>query len=168
MSRGLTDLALRLNNAGALPGELCRFVARFDRGEYWLAHEELEHLWLRERDEFSKGLIHLAAGLLHAQRGNWRGAAAKIRSARALIDGASPRVPGVHLEELRDALGELSVVVNARLASDSVDCSLVGELKLAPFFPAGTSLQVETVELPYRVRRYAAGYRTGRDARRRD
>lgn len=168
MSRGLDSPPFRMNSRHAIPEEFGRFVARFDGGEYWLAHEELERLWLRERDEFSKGLIHLAAGLLHARRGNWRGAHAKISSARALIDIASPKVPGVRLEELRDALEELCNVASARLAGDGEGSSLVADLKLAPFFPAGAAADVEPVELPYRVRRHAAGYRPGRDPRRRD
>ena len=151
-----------------MPEELRRFLMRFDQGEDWLAHEELECLWLRERDEFSKGLIHLAAGLLHARRRNWRGAHAKISSARALLGAASPTVKGVRIEELRDAVKQLCAVADAHLVSGDGDGSLLPDLKLAPFFPTGTAVEVEPIELPYRVRRYDAGYRPGRDAHRRD
>ncbi len=151
----------------AVPLEFRRFVARFDRGEYWHAHEELELLWLRERDMFSKGLIHLAAGLLHAHRGNWRGARSKINSARVLIADGVPGVEGVHLEELRNAVDALCTIVAARAAGDD-DGVPLPDLKLAPLFPEGTVVEVEPAELPYRVRRHDAGYRPGRAARRRD
>ena len=151
-----------------MPKELRRFLTRFDQGEYWLAHEELEPLWLRERDELSKGLIHLAAGLLHARRHNWRGAHAKISSAHTLLCKAFPTLKGVRLDELRDTVGQMCAGISAYLVCDDGDDSLVPDLKLAPFFPVGTAIDVEPVELPYRVRRYDSGYRLGRDARRRD
>ena len=157
-----------MSSGRVVPEELPRFLARFDQGEYWLAHEELERLWLRERDEFSKGLIHLAAGLLHARRRNWRGAHAKISSAWVLLGAASPTVKGVHLEELRAAVKQLCAVADDHLVSGGGDGSLLPVLKLAPFFPTVTAMDVESIELPYRVRRYDAGYRPGRDAHRRD
>ncbi len=156
-----------MSAATAVPEEICKFVARFDRREYWHAHEELERLWLREREALYKGLIHLAAGLLHAQRGNWRGARAKIKSAGLLIADAVPTVEGLRLEDLRNAVEELRIVADAH-ATGNDDESPLPDLKLAPFFPAGTAVEVEPVELPYRVRRYDAGYRPGRNARRRD
>lgn len=43
--------------------------------------------------------------------------------------------------------------------------SPVADLRLAPFFPVGTAVDIEPMEIPYRVRRYDAGYRPGPDAR---
>src|SRR5438034_4268135 len=52
-------------------------VALFNGARYWHAHEAWETLWRASDDEdrdFYQGLIQIAAGLLHLQRRNRRGA----------------------------------------------------------------------------------------------
>lgn len=63
-----------------------------DSHRYFEAHEVVEEFWLgaaggRDRD-LARGLIHLAAALLHAQRGNRHGALVKLTSGAALLQGA--------------------------------------------------------------------------------
>ena len=56
-------------------------VALFNGVRYWHAHEAWETLWRAAPDEerdFYQGLIMLAAGLLHLQRRNLRGARNKL------------------------------------------------------------------------------------------
>jgi len=86
-----------------------RGVALFNRGEFFACHEVWEELWLRSTGAekfFYQGLIQAAVALLHAERGNLRGAVSTWRKARAKLEA----LPAIHREialgELRDALAE--------------------------------------------------------------
>ena len=61
------------------------FIACWNEGRYFDAHEALEALWVRTRDAGQQGLIQLAVALHHATRGNLRGA-------RTMIGRALPRL----------------------------------------------------------------------------
>ena len=66
------------------PTEFLRYVELFNATEYFDAHEILEDLWVvttGEEREFYKGLIMLAVGLLHAERGNTRGTIGVLQGA---------------------------------------------------------------------------------------
>jgi hypothetical protein len=74
---------------------LDRGIAHFNAGEFFQAHEVWEEGWHPspepERD-FWQGLIQVAVGLTHRQRGNPRGAVTLLeRGARRLR-----RYPGIH------------------------------------------------------------------------
>lgn len=65
-------------------------LAAFARGDFFLAHELLEPAWmgtsnLAERALY-QGLIKLAAGYVHAVRGNPIGVARNLRGARELLE----------------------------------------------------------------------------------
>ncbi len=152
------------------PVAFLRFVLRFDRGEYWLAHEELEELWLEDRQDAYKGLIHIAAALLHSERGNWNGTLAKLQSGLRFLSARSGELHGLDLDRVRQRVNERIDLARAALDRQltqprpgSLGFSL-GELMRRPPDPD----LVETEKLPYRVRRYDEGYRTGRDPKRRD
>jgi predicted metal-dependent hydrolase len=59
-------------------------IELFNSGRYWDAHEAWEHEWMPDRkgpeSGFYKGLIQVAAGCLHYQRHNRRGAVNKWTS----------------------------------------------------------------------------------------
>jgi DUF309 family protein family protein len=61
------------------------FVACWNDARFFEAHEVLEGLWVRTRDEYQRGLIQLAAALVHVQRDNLKGA-------RTMCDRALPRL----------------------------------------------------------------------------
>lgn len=69
MEQMVRDLAAGQNSD--LPPEYTGFFVCFNRGEYYEAHDVLEHLWLRssgpERD-FFQGLILLAGGFVHLRK----------------------------------------------------------------------------------------------------
>jgi hypothetical protein len=78
-------------------------VALFNGVRYWHAHEAWEALWRAAPDderEFYQGLIQLAAGLLHLQRRNQRGARNKLRDGVARLQRYQPVHRGVMLDEL--------------------------------------------------------------------
>ncbi len=79
-------------------------IELFNTGRYWDAHEAWEHEWTPDRrgpeSGFYKGLIQVAAGCLHYQRRNRRGAVNKWTSGARYLRGY-PRVHrGVRIGEL--------------------------------------------------------------------
>ncbi len=90
-------------------------VALFNQARYWHAHEEWERLWRAadERDrDFYQGLIQVAAGLLHLQRRNARGARNKLSEGIAKLHRYQPRHRGIVVDEL---------VVRARQILDEIE-----------------------------------------------
>ena len=82
---------------------LHRGVALFNGLRYWHAHEAWETLWRaaedRERD-FYQGLIMVAAGLLHLQRRNLRGARSKLSDGVTKLAKYEPAHRGIVVSEL--------------------------------------------------------------------
>lgn len=78
-------------------------VAMFNGVRYWHAHEEWETLWRAAPDaerDFYQGLIQVAAGLLHLQRRNARGAANKLSEGVRRLQPYEPAHRGVFVNEL--------------------------------------------------------------------
>jgi len=77
---------------GQRQAALTAFMAAYDRGDAFLAHELLEPAWMgtadpAERDLY-QGLIKLAAAEVHAVRGNPLGEAKNLRGARMRLGEA--------------------------------------------------------------------------------
>lgn len=80
-----------------------RGVALFNGVRYWHAHESWETLWRAAPDEerdFYQGLILIAAGLLHVQRRNKRGARNKLGEGAAKLGRYEPAFRGIFVNEL--------------------------------------------------------------------
>jgi hypothetical protein len=78
-------------------------VSLFNGVRYWHAHEAWERLWRAADDEerpFFQGLIQVAAGLLHLQRRNGRGALTKLEEGLAKLQPYEPAHHGVFVSEL--------------------------------------------------------------------
>lgn len=78
-------------------------VALFNGVRYWHAHEAWETLWRAAPDkdrDFYQGLIQVAAGLLHLQRRNARGARNKLEEGIARLRPYAPSHRGVLVNEL--------------------------------------------------------------------
>jgi hypothetical protein len=78
-------------------------VALFNGRRYWHAHEAWETLWRAASDEerdFYQGLIQVAAGLLHLQRRNMRGARNKLSEGVAKLERYEPSHHGIFVSEL--------------------------------------------------------------------
>lgn len=117
---------------GALRGEagrttltaMERFVAAFNAGRYFEAHEILEDFWRDYRGPdrtFYQGLIQAAVALYHRDRENRAGALRVAARARARLEPWAPRHGGLDLEAL---LAGLEAAVEAgspppRLVFDS-------------------------------------------------
>ena len=99
LRRGRTD-PLEPREADDLFG---RGVALFNGVRYWHAHESWETLWRAAADDdrdFYQGLILVAAGLLHLQRRNVRGARNKLGEAVAKLTPYEPAYRGIFVNEL--------------------------------------------------------------------
>ena len=80
-----------------------RGIALFNGVRYWHAHEAWETLWRAAPEEdrdFYQGLIQVAAGLLHLQRRNLRGARNKLGEGLAKLRPFEPAHRGIFVNEL--------------------------------------------------------------------
>src|SRR5688500_12279785 len=78
-------------------------VALFNGVRYWHAHEAWETVWRAAADEdreFYQGLIQVAAGFLHLQRRNLRGARNKLSEGVAKLRRYEPAHHGIFVNEL--------------------------------------------------------------------
>ncbi len=87
----------------------------FNQAHYWHAHEAWETLWRAAPDEdrdFYQGLIQVAAGLLHVQRRNLRGARNKIRDGMDRLRPYLPAHRGIFINELMGISSRLLAELN--------------------------------------------------------
>jgi uncharacterized protein len=107
----ISDAATRALGPGRLPPlEAAEADRHFDEGvalfnavRYWHAHEAWETLWRAAPDDerdFYQGLIQIAAGLLHLQRRNRRGARNKLAEGLARLEPYQPTHGGIVVDEL--------------------------------------------------------------------
>ncbi|HEU4942879.1 MAG TPA: DUF309 domain-containing protein [Gaiellaceae bacterium] len=86
------------------------------RGEYFLAHEELEEAWRAadpaERD-FFQGLVHVAVAWHHAGRGNRPGCERQLAKAARRLEPFSPAHRGVDVAAALAAVAEAQRVVES-------------------------------------------------------
>jgi predicted metal-dependent hydrolase len=83
-------------------------VALFNGARYWHAHEAWETLWRAAPDEerdFYQGLIQVAAGLIHLQRRNPRGAINKLSEGLERLRPYRPKHRGIVVGELLGTAG---------------------------------------------------------------
>jgi uncharacterized protein len=84
-------------------------IELFNAGRFFDCHEVWEEVWKRSSGAeklFYQGMIQAAVAILHAQRGNPRGARSTCDKARAKLE----RLPAEHMGI---ALGELRAAVDA-------------------------------------------------------
>jgi len=84
-------------------------IALFNAGHFFECHEAWEQVWKRASGEeklFYQGIIQAAVAILHAQRGNSRGARSIWRKAFTKLENLPERHAGIALGELRAAVDE--------------------------------------------------------------
>ncbi|HVB78558.1 MAG TPA: DUF309 domain-containing protein [Candidatus Binataceae bacterium] len=82
-------------------------IELFNAGRFFDCHEVWEEVWKRTDGAeklFYQGMIQAAVAILHAQRGNPRGARSTWDKARAKLDPLPAEHMGIALGELRDAV----------------------------------------------------------------
>lgn len=93
----------------------------FDTEQYFEAHEEWETLWnLADgaRNAYLQGLIQVAAGLVHAQRGNWNGLRKLFSTALGYLErGRGAEQPGeVDPAALKEAMIDFELALREKLS----------------------------------------------------
>jgi predicted metal-dependent hydrolase len=86
--------------------EVTGFTQCWNAGDFFMAHEVLEGLWTRRRDDGLRGLIQLAVALHHIERGNLRGARTMIGRARKNLANPSNSPSAIDLK-MMDAYAAL-------------------------------------------------------------
>jgi len=104
-------------------GELFqRAVQLFNNREFFECHEALEEAWMPERGArrlFLQGLIHLAVGFHHSQRGNLAGASRQLRKGLKKLKAYLPTCEGIETERLcREVLSVLDRVEAGGMVAD--------------------------------------------------
>jgi uncharacterized protein len=96
------------------PPLLVEGVRLFNEGRYFEAHEVLEDAWRAESGEVRglyQGLLQVGVGLLHARRGNRRGALRLLDRGMARLRPFAPRAMGLDVASLlRDAASARDMV----------------------------------------------------------
>ena len=86
------------------PPSLTQAVQEFNDGLFFECHETLEELWLRETYPlrlFYQGVLKVAVGLLHLQRGNPRGARTLLTAGVELLEPFLPQFMGLDIARLQ-------------------------------------------------------------------
>jgi len=91
-----------------MSSELQHSIDLFNRGEFFICHEELESIWTPERGPrrlFLQALIHFAVAFYHDSRGNPLGASRQLRKGLRKLAPYMPACEGIDTERLyRDGL----------------------------------------------------------------
>lgn len=110
--------------AGALSALAAHGIDLFNRGDYFEAHEALEHAWQAESGpirEVYRGILQVAVAYLQITRGNYRGALKMFLRLRQWLDPLPDECLGVNVAQLRqDALA-------ARAALEALGPDRLGE-----------------------------------------
>ena len=88
----------------ALPPSAVRGLELFNQGEYFEAHEALEHAWREERGSIRllyQGILQVAVTYLHIRNGNYRGALRLAKRTRPKLVDLPETCRGVDLARLR-------------------------------------------------------------------
>jgi len=85
-------------------------VRQFNEGAYFLCHETLEELWNDKHDplrDLYKGVLQIAIGLLHLEKGNTRGARTLLERGTELSRPMAPLCLGLELADLHAQVAEV-------------------------------------------------------------
>ena len=120
-----TDDLGRLRSGCRQPlSELARQgVQLHNAGEYFEAHEALEHAWLQMQDEAGylyRALLQVTVAYLHIERGNYRGASKMLLRIRQWLDPLPDECRGVDVVALKAMVEELRQEVQ-RVGPDGLD-----------------------------------------------
>ncbi|PLY01731.1 MAG: DUF309 domain-containing protein [Desulfuromonas sp.] len=91
-------------------------VRQFNEGAYFLCHETLEELWNVQDDplrDLYKGVLQIAVGLLHLEKGNIRGARALLQRGTKLSLPMAPHCLGLELADLHAQVAEVIELIDS-------------------------------------------------------
>jgi predicted metal-dependent hydrolase len=97
-------------------GALAEGLACYRKGEFFLAHEYWECVWLKSAEPektFLQALIQVAAAFHHWQRGNAAGTASLLRGALRKLGPYTGEFGGVAEEPLKESIGAWLAALDA-------------------------------------------------------
>jgi len=132
-ARLIDHAALAADCEGELSALAVRGLELFKAGDYFEAHEELEHAWNAESGparELYRAVLQVAVAYLQISRGNYAGAMKMFLRARQWLDPLPDVCRGVQVARLRRAAQQ------ARVTLESLGEARIGEFDLSTLEPA--------------------------------
>jgi len=108
---------------GRLSEHAVKGIALFNRGEYFEAHEELEHAWKEEprpARELYRGILQIAVTYLQITRRNYVGAIKMFARARRWLAPLPDACRGVNVAALRNDAAAARAALEA-LGAERID-----------------------------------------------
>ncbi len=100
------------------PKQYYQFIDQFNQGEYYECHDLLEDIWMEEKsNKFLQGMLQMAVGIYHFERGNIKGARWMFNSSRNYLLRYLPEKWGLNLVQV---IAYLDDCLNALPPVDSV------------------------------------------------
>ena len=123
-------------------------VAQFNRREFFACHETLEGLWKRERGEIRdlyQGILQVAVGLYHLERGNHRGALYSLRHGTVRLRHFAPHCQGIDVGRLAEEADRIVAALDdlGPERTADFDLNLLPIVQLAPERPQAA--QIDTI-----------------------
>jgi predicted metal-dependent hydrolase len=90
-------------------GAIAEGLACYRRGEFFVAHEHWESVWLRLEEpekSFLQALIQVTAAFHHLDSGNLAGAASLLQRALLRLERRAPSFGGIEAASLRAEISE--------------------------------------------------------------
>jgi len=116
------------------PAALLAGIDQFNAGDFWHCHETLEGLWRGEPDPIRalyQGILLVGVGYYHRQRGNPRGALAKLRQGVVCLEPFRPVCMGVAVADLTDtAMAAIGALANGTPPAAGGDLTPAPKIRL--------------------------------------
>jgi predicted metal-dependent hydrolase len=96
-------------------GALAEGLRCYESGEFFLAHEHWESVWLKcEEPEKTllQALIQITAAFHHSQRKNLKGAASLLRGALRRLESYPASYEGIEVEAVRESVSAWLLVLD--------------------------------------------------------
>jgi len=117
VARNLGAVLVRNEGFAGWPSEYVAGIERFNRGEFWEAHEVWEELWIREETElklFYQGLIQIAGAFHHYGQANWGGMKSLLADGVEKVSAYRPFAQGIDVDALLAELAPFRDLAAAR------------------------------------------------------
>lgn len=124
------------------PPGLVRGVDQFNRHEFYDCHETLEELWRSEPDpvrNLYQGILQVAVGFYHLERGNYPGARLCLQRGISRLRSHTPSCQGVLVDRLVADAEEAATVLKALGPAriEGFERRLIPHIHLRPDAPHG-------------------------------
>lgn len=117
-----------------LPPLVLRGIEKFNQGDFYECHDDLEDAWREERRQVRflyQGILQVGVGFHHQRNGNWKGATGLLRGGIERLRDFEPETSGIDVAKLvrqsERCLGELERLGRERVRE--FDTSLIPKVE---------------------------------------